>query len=113
MHVDLGVTVHALNKIWDEELQAALDVVKDKIGSRGHQYEKTTPVWMSLTNPSDYQTMLKIKSRRIISELEGLESFDNWDPDNAIDIIAYAAFLVAYASFTKRRITKLPTKGTE
>jgi len=106
MHKQIEEQLKALDIIWGAELGTVIKEARAKITEKAPDYEQHTPVWMSLNEPHDFQTMLKLKSRRVVSELERLESFEEtWDPDNAIDLIVYLSFLVAYSRFAKKGVS--------
>lgn len=101
MHPEILKTVEGLKSQWMFATNRVLSDIRGKIAERAPQYDQVTPVWMRLTKPEQFVTMIMIKAERVRSELsDPNKTFETWDPDNAIDLIVYTLFLVAYKYFT-------------
>lgn len=111
MHPAVKIMLSRLAPIFAEALQEASDAAQQKITNKAADYENLTPVWMRLTKASDYSAIIRIKAERVISELENvtLDEDHEWDDDNAIDLVVYTLFLIAFGRFVKRR--ELNSKG--
>ena len=101
MHPEIKELIGRLDPVFERELLKAIDGIRHKIVAKAIDYDNQIPVWMKLTKSSDFQAIIKIKTERVISELENvtLDRKHNWDPDNAIDLAVYTLFLIAYSSF--------------
>ena len=105
MHPIINQLLNKLRPIFDNAVDEACKDVTQKITDKGLDYDKLTPVWMRLTKASDYAAIIKIKSERVIASLEDvtLDGEHEWDDDNALDLIVYTLFLIAFSRFVKRR----------
>lgn len=105
MHPIVNQLLSKLDPIFKTALSEANKAVLQKMEDKGLDYDKLTPVWMRLTKASDYAAIIKIKAERVIASLEGitLDGEHEWDDDNALDLVVYTLFLIAFSRFVKRR----------
>ncbi len=109
MHNEITELIHELDLLWGAELGQVIKEVREMITKKAPSYDNVSPVWMRLATPAAFQTIISIKANRILSQLEALDSLEEtWNPDNAIDLMVYTAFLIAYSRFAKTQ-----TKGND
>ncbi len=104
MHPKVASIIKELDPIFNSIVMDVFETAKAKIFERAPQYEAISPLWMRLNAPAAFQTMISLKAHRVASELEQLDAdnFGVWNEDNAIDLIVFTVFLIAYTRFIRR-----------
>lgn len=86
-----------LNATWFQHYDTILGDVASVIQQRSQSYDGETLVWERLDEPEKYITLIEMKLARIKSELAvSAKTGVQWNEDNAIDLIAYTIFLIAF-----------------
>lgn len=101
-HPEIVNAMTNLSTEWTRCMNLARAICTSKTEERAPQYDQNTPVWMRLTRPEQFATLLMVKAERVCSELSGKTDLTDFDPDNAVDLIVYTTFLVAYHLFVKK-----------
>lgn len=115
MHPAEKELVIELDNLWDTCMQEAFDSIKTKLAVKEGQYEQFSAVWQRFNTAEQFVTMVMLKAHRVESELAPvlLDEHHTWDPDNAVDLIAYTLFLIAYSQFVKTKTVRMAVEDTQ
>lgn len=90
-----------LHPIWVEEFARVFNDAMDKFNERAPSYDNVAPIWERMDTLEQYATVVKMKALRVFSEVqaEGPQAIDD---NNILDLIVWAAMMLAFKRFTER-----------